>query len=106
MLSSYILAQAARMGVPKSMLIQMAWNIALESLVGLIPIVGDIFDFGYKANNRNVKLLNDYLAQPQTTVHTSRKKAAVIVVGVVLFLILMLWLAFAVLRWVIEVLAG
>nr|MBA2483476.1 DUF4112 domain-containing protein [Nitrosomonas sp.] len=67
-ISSHILTQAAQMGAPKSLLLKMGFNIALDALLGLIPFIGDISDFVFKANQQNVKLLNDYLEQPQKTV--------------------------------------
>jgi predicted aconitase with swiveling domain len=56
-LSSYILYEAARMGTSKGVLARMALNIAIEGLVGSIPLLGDLFDAGFKANQRNIKLL-------------------------------------------------
>lgn len=43
-LSSYIFIVAARMGVPNKVLLRMGYNIAVESIIGLIPLVGDTFD--------------------------------------------------------------
>jgi predicted aconitase with swiveling domain len=56
-LSSYILYEAARMGAAKGVLARMALNIAIEGLVGSIPLLGDLFDAGFKANQRNIRLL-------------------------------------------------
>ncbi len=61
LLSSYIILEAARMGAAKSVLARMAFNVALEGVVGAIPLVGDIFDAMYKANLRNVRLLEQSL---------------------------------------------
>ena len=62
--SSYILVEAARLGVGRSTLARMAFNIALEGLVGLVPVAGDLFDAGWKANQRNLRLLNEWLDRP------------------------------------------
>jgi hypothetical protein len=59
--SSYILVEAARMGVGKAILLRMACNIAIEGVLGIVPLAGDIFDAAWKANQRNVRLLNDWL---------------------------------------------
>lgn len=99
-ISSHILTQAAQMGAPKSLLMKMGFNIALDALLGLIPFIGDISDFVFKANQQNVKLLNDYLEQPQKTVTHSRVFVgilgllvfgAVVLIGIFGFL-LMRWL--------------
>ncbi|MEZ5582560.1 MAG: DUF4112 domain-containing protein [Candidatus Competibacteraceae bacterium] len=46
-LSTYILGEAARLGVPKSVLLRMLFNIVIESIIGLIPFAGDIFDMAW-----------------------------------------------------------
>ncbi|XER22007.1 DUF4112 domain-containing protein [Fretibacter rubidus] len=58
--SSYIISQAARVGVSRSTMMKMIGNVGLDWLVGLIPIIGDIFDWGWKANNRNAALLREH----------------------------------------------
>jgi hypothetical protein len=61
LLSAYILFEAIQLGAPKTLLLRMAGNIALETLVGTIPILGDLFDFAWKANRKNANLLDAYL---------------------------------------------
>jgi hypothetical protein len=56
-LSSYIVMEAWRMGVPPQILVRMIANIVVDSAVGAVPIAGDLFDFVWKANRRNVDLL-------------------------------------------------
>src|SRR4051812_31197827 len=58
--SSYILSEASRLGAPKPVLMRMAFNIGIEGLVGIVPFAGDVFDAAWKANQRNVSLLNDW----------------------------------------------
>src|SRR5918999_2546085 len=58
LLSSYIVREAARLGAPPSVLTRMAFNVAPEGLVGLVPVVGDVFDAAWKANQRNLVLLD------------------------------------------------
>lgn len=48
---------AVQRGVPRVVLARMAMNVAIDALVGAVPIVGDLFDFGFKANRRNLKLI-------------------------------------------------
>jgi len=71
-MSSYILSEAARLGAPKSILLKLAFNIAVDSLAGALPIFGDLFDFGWKTNQRNARILGDYLDNPRETVASSR----------------------------------
>src|SRR5439155_22097650 len=70
--SSYILAEANRMGVGRAILARMAFNVALEGVIGIVPIFGDIFDAAWKANVKNVQLLNAWAEGPHQTQHASR----------------------------------
>lgn len=60
-LSSYIVYEARRLGVPKWLLARMALNVAFDGVVGSVPLAGDIFDAAFKANRRNVRLLRRHL---------------------------------------------
>lgn len=62
-ISAYIIYMAASFRLPSGVLNKMIWNILLESTVGSIPIVGDLFDAGFKANLRNLDLLERHLGQ-------------------------------------------
>jgi hypothetical protein len=87
LLSTYILMIAARQGVSTSVLLRMLGNIAIDSLVGVVPVVGDLFDFGVKANRRNVDLLERYLLAPGQTKAASRGVVAGIVLGALLIVV-------------------
>lgn len=69
--SGVILLEAARLGVGKRILARMALNVALEGLVGVVPLAGDVFDAAWKANQRNVRLLNEWLERPARTERAS-----------------------------------
>lgn len=56
-LSSLLIIEAARLGVPKGILMRMVANVAIEGVVGAVPIAGDAFDIVWRANRRNVALL-------------------------------------------------
>ncbi|MEQ8332012.1 DUF4112 domain-containing protein [Nisaea sp.] len=62
LLSLYIVIQARRMGAPLSLRIRMTGNVIADLLIGSIPLVGDVFDAGFKVNRRNVALLRKHLA--------------------------------------------
>lgn len=65
LLSSYIVVEAARLRVPASALLRMGLNVALELIIGAVPVAGDLFDFAFKANERNVRLLEASLGPPE-----------------------------------------
>ncbi len=60
-LSSYILMKAIRLGVPAGVVLRMLFNILLEMTLGAIPLIGDLFDFGFKANLRNIRLIERHI---------------------------------------------
>ena len=52
----YILFEARRAKMPRRVLLAMLGNILLDGIIGLVPVVGDLFDFAFKANLRNARL--------------------------------------------------
>ena len=59
--SVYIIYRARRLGVPWRTRLRMALNVALDLAVGAVPVAGDIFDFAWKANQRNVRLIRKHM---------------------------------------------
>ena len=80
--SAYILLEAARLGASKRVLTRMALNIAIEGLLGAIPVAGDLFDAMWKANQRNVRLLSDWLDRPAPV----EKASGLLLLGLLLLL--------------------
>jgi hypothetical protein len=65
LLSAVIPLAAWIRGVPYVALVRMAVNLGIGVLVGSIPVAGDIFDIAWKANRRNLALLQRHLRQPR-----------------------------------------
>jgi len=63
--STYILYSGIKMGVSSKIVKKMATNIAIEFIIGSIPIIGDIFDALWKANKRNVELIEEATLENQ-----------------------------------------
>ena len=84
--SMFIVFQAARLGVSRATLMRMLGNVALDTLVGAVPLLGDLFDAGWKSNTRNIGLLESHLERPVSTRRSSRR--VVVLVGVALLLLL------------------
>lgn len=57
----YIVLEAYRLGVSRRTLARMGFNVGVETLFGAVPIVGDLFDATFKANTRNLYLLEQHL---------------------------------------------
>ena len=62
-LSTYIIGQAWRHNLPKRVLVRMGWNVAVDTVVGAVPLAGDVFDFAWKANRKNAALLAEHLVK-------------------------------------------
>lgn len=60
-MSGYVLVEAHRAGASTRVKGQMVRNMAIDFFGGLVPVIGDAFDFAFKANARNAQLLRDYL---------------------------------------------
>ncbi|WP_375453391.1 DUF4112 domain-containing protein [uncultured Methylobacterium sp.] len=60
-ISSYIVAEARRLGAPRRLIARMALNVAFDGAIGLVPLAGDLFDAAFKANRRNVRLLRRWM---------------------------------------------
>lgn len=63
-LSLYTILQAYFLGVGRSIILRMFINVLIENMVDMIPILGNLFDFVWKANSKNLVLLNNYLLNP------------------------------------------
>ena len=82
-IAAYIVVEAARMGVPREILGKMVTNIAIDSFAGTVPVVGDLFDLGWKANVKNIELLEKHL-----NVAESEKSNRLFIFGLILLLTL------------------
>lgn len=59
--SGFIIVEARRLGAPRWLLARMAGNVAVDTIGGAIPLVGDLFDVAFRANLKNVRLLRSHL---------------------------------------------
>jgi hypothetical protein len=87
------------MGVPKETLVRMGSNIVFDSLVGAVPVAGDLFDVAWKANVKNIDLLETHLASPKKSKRANRwfvyfvlAALVFLVIGVAVFGILIIGL--------------
>ena len=90
LISFYILASAVRYRVPKITLLRMGLNIALDYLVGSLPVVGDLFDAWWKANNRNIELLRRRATVSAEEARSGRLSDWLFVGTIILFLVALL----------------
>lgn len=97
LVSSVIVLQAHRAGIPRATLMRMIANIGIDTAVGAIPLVGDAFDFAFKANAKNLELYRS----ARTGLRNTRRDAGFLIVLLV-SLSLMTAVPVLALIWVIQ----
>lgn len=102
--SFYILASAVRYRVPKITLLRMALNVAIDYLLGSLPVVGDLFDAWWKSNQMNVELLKQRATVSAEEARSGRVSDWLFLLLIILVLVALLLgsltLAFLILRFV------
>jgi hypothetical protein len=86
-LSAYIIIEAALMGIPREALIKMVMNLLLDTAVGTVPVLGDIFDVFSKANVRNMQIVESHIKvkalQPKTK--ADKLFIGLLILGLIIF---------------------
>ena len=85
LLSIYVLYEGARLGVPGGVLWRMTGNILVEVIVGAVPVLGDLFDFAWQANTRNLALIEKHF-RPDFRGRSLRRVALVVLAVALLVL--------------------
>ena len=84
-------------GVPKIVIVRLVLNVLVDAAIGSIPILGDVFDVGFKSNRRNVELIERF----QRPGATAKPSDYLFVIGCVLTVMLVLLLPLLAAGWVI-----
>lgn len=105
-LSGYIVLTAARRGAPRAVLWRMLANVAIDTAIGTIPFLGDLFDVAYKSNTKNVQLLERYSAAPNVVTARSKRLGAVVVFVLLLLMIGVVTLGFLFARFLWRLVTG
>lgn len=80
-MSSILVLMSMREGVPAPVLWRMVWNVIVDTLIGAVPLLGDLFDVAWKANTKNAELLERYVAHPEKTTTRSRWLGVLVVLA-------------------------
>jgi len=83
-LAGYLVLLAQRLGAPRAVVLRMLGNVAVDTIGGTVPLIGDLFDVAYKSNLRNLALLERAIERPTATSRTSRLLVAATLLGLVL----------------------
>jgi hypothetical protein len=108
LVSGWLVITAARVGASGPVVARMLLNVAVDAVLGSVPVLGDVFDLAFRSNRRNLRILEAHLADAAAT---RRRSQAVVVVwgavgGVVGLLATLTWAVSRVASLVLGVLAG
>ena len=85
-------------------------NIALDALVGMVPIAGDLFDFAFKAQTRNLALLEAHGRRPRKTARRSRRGLLLIALAIVIVFATLtalgVWMLYLLFHWLGSLFTG
>ena len=98
-LSVYMVVEASRLGVPRATLVQMVSNILLDTVIGTVPVLGTVADATWKANSKNLELLEEQLNIPQSGKRADWLFLALLLGGLLLAVVVMTAVSFMFLRW-------
>jgi hypothetical protein len=94
-----VIWQARDLGIPRVVQLRMIFNVAIDTLIGMVPIAGDLFDVAWKANDMNVALLERYAYEEH---RPSAADWAFVIVAIALLLVLAA-APFLLLGWIVDV---
>ena len=100
--SAYIVFRAAQLGISRMTLLRMVMNITLDTILGSLPFAGDIFDTVWKANQKNITLLERSLNSPQTGKKADQWFVILVLAGFLLIVLAIALLSLAVLTGIIR----
>jgi hypothetical protein len=96
--SGYILFVAWRNGAPGALIGRMLLNVLVDTVAGSVPVLGDLFDAGWKANSRNVALLESWLGESGA----GDRQSVLLLVGIVTVLVALVAGLAAALWWAVQ----
>jgi hypothetical protein len=95
----WLVAEAARFGVPRIVVGRMVLNTVVDLVVGAIPVLGDLFDVVSRSNSRNLALFRRHALDPMASTRSERLALA----GVIVLLVGMLWLVADAIGWLLSI---
>ena len=105
-MSGYPVLVAARHRLPATVIVRMLSNIALDAIGGSLPVLGDLFDIGFKANVRNLRLIERYSERPARTARSSRTLVWLAISGIVLIVVALIALGLWIVRTGLALITG
>lgn len=103
-LSAGVIVKAIGLGARGATVGRMVGNVAIDAVFGSVPVLGWVFDFAFKANNRNVSLLQRHELDPEGTAAESKAAVRRTLVAVAVGLVVTLALMAALVVWILTLL--
>ena len=104
--AGYIVFKSAQLGVPQETLVQMAANIVFDTVAGTVPVAGDLFDVAWKANVKNIELLDAQLGSPEQGKKADWLFVAALLLGLMLIVGGVIFLSVTLLGWLFRAMTG
>jgi hypothetical protein len=98
----WLIVEAARFRLPASVIGRMVLNTLVDLVIGIVPLIGDLFDFVFKSNTRNLELFRRYAADPGASTREHRA----VLVGAIALIIGVAWLLLAALERLLNAITG
>ncbi len=105
-LSAYIVIEAARLGLPRESLIRMVFNLIVDTALGSLPFLGDIFDATWKANVKNLALIESHLALPQKSKKVDRVFLIFLIIVLMLIVMIVTFISVVLFRLILGLVNG
>ena len=104
-LSGYVVLLASRLGAPTTVIVRMLGNVVIDTVGGTVPVIGDLFDAGWKANTRNLTLLERHHGRSESTKRASRAVVWGTVAALLVLAIGAATVGVLIVRWVLDAFA-
>ncbi|TAG62792.1 MAG: DUF4112 domain-containing protein [Oscillatoriales cyanobacterium] len=104
--AGYVVFKSAQMGVPQETLVKMAANIVFDTVAGTVPVAGDLLDVAWKANIKNIELLDAHLGSPEPGKKADWLFVAALLLGLTLIVGGVIFLSVMLFGWLFRVFTG
>lgn len=105
-LGALLLVEAVRLGVSRATLLRMAAHVAVDAALGAVPLLGDLFDAAWKANRRNLTLLERHAAAPDRARQADRWFLLLVLGGLAVLVLALLAASVTLAAWLVAAVAG
>ncbi len=101
LVSGFMVSILAKNGASGFVLARMVLNILIDALIGTVPVIGDIFDVAFKANQKNLKLMREHYQEGR-----HKGGAWKLLFPLLLFVLIVIagiaWLSYSIIKWIIH----